>query len=64
MENTVCLTSEKKQAAILPLKLDYQGLKNISLFFTFKELVPKRISKWAEDTLLTMGIFTILEATG
>jgi len=65
MEKYGFLTSEEKQAAILPLKLDYQAPQKTSTFSSyFKDLVAEEFSKWAEDNPADDGHIYDLEADG
>ncbi|WP_047419195.1 transglycosylase domain-containing protein [Cellulophaga sp. Hel_I_12] len=65
MEKYGFLTSEEKQAAILPLKLDYQAPQKTSSFSSyFKDLVAEEFSNWAEDNPAEDGHIYDLEADG
>tara|TARA_R110002051_G_scaffold323119_1_gene415730 strand:- start:5618 stop:8005 length:2388 start_codon:yes stop_codon:yes gene_type:complete len=65
MEKYGFLTSEEKQAAIVPLKLDYQAPQKTSTFSSyFKDLVAEEFSKWAEDNPAEDGHIYDLEADG
>ncbi len=65
MEKYGFLTSEEKDAAIVPLKLNYQLPQKSSSFSSyFKDLVAEEFSVWAEENPADDGHIYDLEADG